>query len=158
MILIISIWNWKKPTLINLQKRPTNHHQETQYSRETAKHHCISRGISFKSSAIGNCCLGAFEILESKDLTPGMYLSDIYDVFFMKWSFDGLLPRGRQDKWLLHFQQKTGSRAVPEGNALKRPLLPQLQALCWEFPGRQQLLERRRKLTEFGFMLLVTPV
>lgn len=39
----------------------------------------------FQSSAIGNCCcLGAFEILKSKDLTPGMYLSDIYDVFFMK--------------------------------------------------------------------------
>ena len=60
-----------------------------------------------------------------------------------------------QDKWLLPFQQKTGSRVIPKGNALKRPLLQQLQVLCWELPGRQWLLEVRRSLAEFGFMLCV---
>lgn len=75
--------------------------------------------------------------------------------FFIKLSFDGLQPKGRQDKWLLLFQQKTGSRVIPKGNALKRPLLQQLQVLCWQLPGRQWLLEVRRSLAEFGFMLCV---
>lgn len=32
---------------------------------------------------------------------------------------DGLLPRGRQDKWLLLCPQEAGSRAFPQGSALK---------------------------------------
>lgn len=55
----------------------------------------------------------------------------------MKLYFHGLQPKGRQDKWLLPFQQKTGSRVIPKGNVLKRPLLQQLQVLCWELPGSQ---------------------
>ena len=73
--------------------------------------------------------------------------------YSMKLSFDGLQPKGREDKRLLLLQQKTGSRVIPKGNALKRPLLQQLQVLCWELPGRQRLLEVRRSLAEFGFML-----
>lgn len=85
-----------------------------------------------------------------------MYLSDTNFFFFsMKLSFDGLQTKGRQGKWLLPFQQKTGNRVVPKGNALKRLLLQQLQVLCWELPGRQWLLQVRRSLAEFGFMLCV---
>lgn len=74
--------------------------------------------------------------------------------FYVKLSFDGLHLTGRQDKRLLPFQQKTGSRAIPQGNALKRPLL-QLQVLRWGLPGRQQLLQARRSLAEFGFVQCV---
>lgn len=57
---------------------------------------------------------------------------------------DDLQLTGRQDKWLVPFQQKTDSRAIPQGNALKRPLL------CWGLPGRRCLLQVRRSLAEFG--------
>lgn len=75
------------------------------------------------------------EILKRKNLAADMHFGDTKCLFSMKLSFDGLQPKGRQDKLLLSFQQKTGSRVIPRGNALKRPLLKQLQVLCWELPG-----------------------
>lgn len=73
-------------------------------------------------------------------------------------SFDGLHPKSRQAKRLLPFQMKTSSLVIPEGNALKRPLLQQLHVQCWELPGGRWLLEVRRSTAKFGFMLFVTPV
>lgn len=78
-------------------------------------------------------------------MTPDIYLSDTNVVFFHEIIFDGLQLKGRQDKWLLAFQQQTGSTVIPKGNALKRPLLQQLQVL-W-------LQEVWRRLAKFGFML-----